>query len=169
MQYHFRFVSGRRFTLAAAPSSTIISVKYLIRNQFPEVDSSTVKLVHCSQVLPDSALLSSTRVTSADFIVVQHRSFRTRPTNFTACSIAPGLPVHAESSLRDLLNMGFALSRAHRADIDSLESSERHQLAHQRNRDWLVAKRDAERVGRTTRKRAELFGETCPKLDHWTR
>jgi hypothetical protein len=112
MQYHFRFVSGRHFTLEASPSSTIISVKHLIHNQFPEVDSSTVKLVHRSQVLPDSALLSSTGVTSADFIVVQHRSFRMRPTGFPSCPIAPGLPVHAESSLQELLNMGFTLSRA---------------------------------------------------------
>jgi hypothetical protein len=114
MQYNFRFVSGRTFTLTIDPSATIIDVKLLLQEQFSEVDPTTVKLVHRSTILPNTATLSSTGVTSADFIVVQHRSF-CRARAAVAEPITPGAPKLSDATVQELLNMGFPLEKARAA------------------------------------------------------
>jgi hypothetical protein len=151
MSYNFRFVSGRVFSLELPQSTTILAIKQLIHDQFPDVPVDVVKLIYRSSILPDPLPIGEASISPNEYIVVQPLSFRPKdlppfdddlppptpaavdsppPVNTQLMEILAGAPLIPPTArnaraLQNLLDMGFADDQAQAALFRNLGNVER--------------------------------------------
>jgi len=70
MQLTVKTLKGGKFTVDAAPTSTVADVKGLIEAAKSELPAATMKLIHSGKVLKDADSIESCNIKPTDFLVV---------------------------------------------------------------------------------------------------